>query len=73
MSAETKTALDEALARHYADEFPGSYLTNWITVCYGENPDGTAGYLRSWAHAQPGHVTAGLIDYAATRQKNHAD
>lgn len=39
MSAETKRALEEALAAHLADEKPGDVLGSWLVLAQVESMD----------------------------------
>ena len=39
MSAETKRALEEALAAHLADEKPGDMLGSWLVLAQVESMD----------------------------------
>ena len=67
MSVETKRALEDAIANHYSNEYPGVYCAEWVLQCWGQSPDdNTNYYLREWPDTQPIHHTGGLIDYART-------
>lgn len=62
MSAETKAALDDAIAAHVADEMDAA-LTGYVLHASSIQLDGERGrtcYLAEYADSQPFHVTLGL-------------
>lgn len=64
MSKQTKTALEDALRAHLADERPGHTITAWeAVVAYIENADSDSGafYWRGFASGQHLHVSEGLL------------
>ena len=67
MSAETKQALDEALAAHLADECPGSILTGYaLQTQYTDMQligEQMTGYLRMTSEQQNFTTTLGLTHY----------
>jgi len=71
MSAETKDALDEAIAAHFGTEWDGAILTGYILQMSGvTSEDIESGeqhsYFRETANGQAAHVTLGLLDYSHT-------
>lgn len=69
MSAETKAALEEALAAHIADETEDHIVTDWamVAACTTMDEIGT-GLTRYWCEGntnQPVHVTVGLLRYGS--------
>lgn len=67
MSAETKAALDQAVAAHFADEQDGSILTGYVLQAKGqgftdEDSDRTR-MLRAIAEGQDYITTLGLVDW----------
>lgn len=68
MSAETKTALEAALAAHIADVTEGDIVTDWTlisaTTSMEEIGTGKTSYWCEGNEGQPIHVTVGLLQYA---------
>lgn len=63
MSAETKAALDTALAAHIADEGDGAFLTGYVLLAAAVPSDGSMDstrYLTAFAENQPYHSAYGL-------------
>ena len=69
MSAETKTALEAALAAHIADQCDGDLVTDWALVAATSTMENIGtGITRYFIEAntnQPVHVMAGLFRYAS--------
>lgn len=69
VSAETKAALETALAAHIADEGNGDILTDWAMVCALTSIDnigtGLTRYFYEGNTGQPVHVTVGLLRYGS--------
>jgi hypothetical protein len=67
VSTQTKTALEDALATHIADETDGDILTDWAMVCATTTLDsigtGRTGYWIEGNPGQPVHVMVGLLRY----------
>jgi hypothetical protein len=68
MSAETKAALDDAIAAHFADENDGAILTGYVLQAKGqgftrEDDDEQVRLMRSIAEQQDYITTLGLIDW----------
>lgn len=71
MSADTKAALDEAIAAHFGDAWDGAILTGYVLQMAGVTADDIqdgeqTSYFREVAEGQPSHVTLGLLDYSHT-------
>lgn len=68
MSAETKAALEAALAAHIADQADGDIVTDWALIAAISSLDdlgtGRTRYFIEAITNQPVHVTAGLFRYA---------
>ena len=68
MSAETKAALDAALAAHIADVTDGNMLMDWALIAANAPWESIGtGVVSYWIEAptnQPVHVMAGLFRYA---------
>ena len=68
MSAETKAALEAALAAHIADQCNGDLVTDWALVAATSTLDaigtGATRYFIEANTNQPVHVMAGLFRYA---------
>lgn len=66
MSEATKTALDDALAAHVADECDGSLVSGYVLqACYfngGTVERGTTGYFREFSDDIPFHSSLGLAN-----------
>lgn len=68
MSEQTKAALDEAIAAHFADEFQdeSGMATGWVLQAagiLGTDADSTA-HIRETAPDQAVHITLGMLEYA---------
>ena len=69
MSAETKRAMDDAIAAHIADELDGAVLTGYVLQAMGtsmrdlEYDGGSTSYLRSYAENQEPMTHLGLSHY----------
>ncbi|MBF4602820.1 hypothetical protein [Curtobacterium sp. VKM Ac-2884] len=67
MSAETKAALDQAVAAHFADEQDGAILTGYVLQAKGQGfTDGDndrTRLLRAIAEGQDYITTLGLVDW----------
>lgn len=66
MSAQTKAAMDAAMAAHLADEMEGVILTNWYVVLCGsimDRPDENS-YWYDNADHQPMDRSVGLVKMA---------
>lgn len=65
MSAETKRALDEAIAAHIADDAPGAVVTGYALVVSNATPDdfdrNRTRYFFEYADRQPFHTALGLV------------
>lgn len=75
MSAETKTALDEAIQAHVADEMDGTLVTNYVlqtrgTAMSGDH-EGSQSYFRALSDRQPLDTTLGLLRYATIYLENY--
>jgi len=71
MSDQTKAALDEAIATHFADEQDGAIVTGYVLQVQGqgftdEDEDSTR-MSRELLDGQTLPLTLGLIDYARVR------
>lgn len=69
MSADTKQALESALAAHLADETDGEIITDWalVAACTRMEDIGSA-ITRYWCEGntnQPVHGTIGLLRYGS--------
>lgn len=74
MSADTKAALDAALAAHFADELDGAIVTAYVTqaaamTSFDFDAERTQ-YFRTCAEGQSAHVTLGILDYAHARYRH---
>ncbi len=68
MSAETKAALDDAIAAHFADEHDGAILTGYVLQAQGkgftdEDDDDKTRYLRATADGQSFTILLGLVEW----------
>ena len=65
MSAQTKTALDEAIAAHVEDETPGTVVTGYALIVSNatvdDYDDEVTRYFCEYADRQPFHVAIGLV------------
>ena len=65
MSAETKAALDAAIAAHVADETPESLVTGYALIVSNATVEDfdqeRTRYFCEYAEQQPFHVALGLI------------
>lgn len=67
MSAQTKQALDDAIAAHVADEgeAPGSVVTGYALIASHSTADdfdeSVTRYFGEYAEQQPFHVALGLV------------
>lgn len=65
MSAETKAALDAAIAAHVADETPGSVVTGYALIASNATVEDfdeeVTRYYCEYADQQPFHVGLGLV------------
>jgi len=65
MSADTKQALEEALAAHVADECDGDMIGGWVVVAETTNldefNDGTSSFYKEARSSQSGLLTTGLL------------
>ena len=68
MSAETKAALESAIAAHIADATDGNILTDWGMVTASTTMEdigsGATVYRFDCNDGQPAHVSYGLMSYA---------
>lgn len=73
VSAETKAALDTALAAHVADELDDAIIIAYVcqaAAMTGDDFDAEqTQYLRMVAEGQSAHVTLGILDYAHSRYR----
>lgn len=67
MSEQTKAALDNAIAAHFADEQDGAILTGYVLQAKGQGftdvDDDQVRLLRAVAEQQDYITTLGLIDW----------
>ncbi|GAA4176544.1 hypothetical protein [Gryllotalpicola koreensis] len=65
MSAETKAALDQAIAVHVADELNGAMVNGYALIAAGANTEDfdneRVQYLSEFADRQPHYVGLGLV------------
>lgn len=67
MSAETRRALEDAIAAHVASEYddPQTLVTGYALIVSGQRPrdfdDETTCYLVEYPERQPFHVGLGLV------------
>jgi hypothetical protein len=73
MSAQTRSAVEEAIAAHISDENGGALLTGFILVATGVSPEDQTGtrYSTLEPDTQPVHVSLGLVEYLRLQQ--HGD
>ena len=68
MSAQTKSAIDDALRAHIADEV-GTMVVAWALAVASVDPEshaeGGAHYLREQPEGQPLHATEGLSRFGS--------
>lgn len=71
MSAETKVALDAAIAAHVADECEGGTITGYVIQAQYQDvemmTDNLTGYIRVIADGQGFTTTLGLAHHLALR------
>ena len=76
MSDQTKAALDEAIATHFADEQDGAIVTGYVLQTQGEGfASEDSGRTRMSREVLPGQtlpLTLGLIDFARVRLQAYA-
>lgn len=69
MSAETRAALEAALAAHIADRCDGAIVTDWALIAANSSLDdlgtGRTSYFVEANENQPVHVMTGLFRYAS--------
>lgn len=78
MSADTKAALDVAIAAHFTEITDGGFLTGYVLQVKGKTSDdladgGQTSYVREVAESQDADVTLGLLDYGHTRFRSALD
>jgi hypothetical protein len=66
MSRDTRTALEDAIRAHIADETDGAYLTDWVltTAAVLDDDPNAHVYTTETSHSAV-HVRLGLVRYAA--------
>lgn len=68
MSAETKAALDNAIAAHFADVMDGALVNGYLLQIAGESVEdvdnGEFSALRETSDTQSPMTTLGLVEYA---------
>lgn len=68
MSAETKAALDDAIAAHFADEMEDALVAGYVLQISGQSVDDmTQERIALWRETPDGQTfitTLGLLDYA---------
>jgi len=68
MSAETKQAVDDAIAAHIADEGDGHFLSGYALIAAGQRIDSEGGrtlYYKEFSTDLPFHEAVGLTSYLA--------
>lgn len=76
MSAETKAAVEVALAAHLADQMDSEVMTGyWVVLC-GVKLEGRSdmtGYYHMGPDSQPFHTSMGLIEMTRSFLRRDAD
>ncbi len=72
MSDETRTALQDAIVDHIADEYPGDMVTAWVLITETTSIDmldaGVGSMIVETREMQSAYQTVGLIYSALTQE-----